>query len=290
MTDIKNAYKVLGVKDDASREEIEKKYNILIKNYRAKKISGEFSEEDERHLTEITEAYRLLTEHQSNKEIEPEDVSPLRMKINQLIRKAGMDDKKVSNFFHYHKYHILIGLIVLIVVATSLKSCITRVDPDVNLVFLGDFYIQDTSAINSKIKSSLPGIKEVGIDIITISKNPADPQFDYTMRTKAMAVLAAGDTDLLILDKDQFKLYGEQGTFESLDGLIDELGIDREKNKEFLLKNSETNEEHLYGVDISQSSLLKEINIIGAEDRIAAIRFRAKHRDKALALLKELLK
>ena len=96
MSEAKNYYEILGVRDGATREEIEKRYDVLLKAYRAKRATGDISEEEEKEWNAITEAYRELTEYKSKSAMKPEPISPLHQKVNNLIRKMGFDDKKVA--------------------------------------------------------------------------------------------------------------------------------------------------------------------------------------------------
>ncbi|AUS98155.1 hypothetical protein CDQ84_10560 [Clostridium thermosuccinogenes] len=290
MSEAKNNYEILGLKQGATREEIEKKYDILLKAYRAKKISGELSEEDEKEWNAITEAYRELVEYKSKSAMKPEPISPFHEKVNKLIRKMGMDDKKVNNFFHYHSKHILIGIIVLIVLAVSIRSCVTAVQPDFNIVFIGEFFMNDTEAMAEKIKTGVPDIKEPGIQIMTISKSgdAENAQMDYAARMKIMAMMGTAEIDVMILDKTQFEIYGKQEALMDLQSFVEEAQISDELTKDCWLEIEETKEVHLYGIDVSESEFFKDLNLFG-EEKIAAIAANTQNYDKAVKVIELLL-
>lgn len=46
-----------------------------------------------------------------------------------------------SNLWYYHKWHILVGALVLIVLAVTVTQCMQRDDPDVSILFVGDMDI-----------------------------------------------------------------------------------------------------------------------------------------------------
>lgn len=291
MGEAKNYYEILGVRDGATREEIEKRYDILLKAYRAKRASGDIGEDEEKEWNAITEAYRELTEYKSKSAMKPEPISPLHQKVNNLIRKMGFDDKKVNNFFHYYTKHIVIGIIALIIVAISVRSCVTAVKPDINIAFVGEFYIEDTTALAEKIKSSVPEIKEPAIHVMTLTQDldNINPEMDYTMRMKFMAMIGTQELDVLIFDRAQFELYGKQGAMEVLDAYAEEKDIAEELTKDCWLEDEETGEKHLYGMDISDSEFFEDIFIVGKE-KIVAIAVNTKNYEKAMKVMEILIK
>jgi len=74
----------------------------------------------------------------------------------------------------------------------------------------------------------------------------------------------------------------------SLDGLADTLKIDKDKNKEFVIKAEDEDSKHLYGIDVSDCKLFRDSKIVG-DEKIAAIGIRAKHSDNAAKLIKMFL-
>ena len=222
-------------------------------------------------------------------------------------------------------------------------------DPDFKIAFLGSFsYLDASDKLSESIKQNVPEIKEPGIDgaFLTVSDLPdnqqssgeqqptagtqqqttggqiqTDPQQQYAMEMKAMVLVAAGDIDVYILDRDTYFRYAKQGVFLNLDDIAPKLGADMEKNKEFItgIKEDEdplgasgtkddkssgsgtgtaadtagdSNVEvqtHLYGIDVSDSTVLKETGVLG-NDKIAAIFAGTKQIDKAEKFIEFLMK
>ena len=278
MLQTKDAYKILGLKEGASKDEIEKRYAILFKKYKMSKSQAQEGDSPEIDFEEITDAYNLLMGYGAKTSDEDSK------KPNPLLQKVGIDEKKLENFIHYYKFHVIIGMIVLIVFVATLKSCLTRVDPDINIAFVGDFYYNDIEPLEQKIKSIYPEIKEVGVDWAILSGEPGGQQ-EYAMEMKAVILFTASDVDMFILDKTSFERFGRQGAFVSLDGMAGRIPLD----KGFALKVGDEGEERVYGVDISSSAVFEGSNISGAE-KIAAISVKAKHYDRAVKLLELLVK
>lgn len=275
------AYEILGLKQGASQNDIEKRFSILLKKYKMSTIETEEGQSEESiNIDEATNAYNVLMGYEV--EIPPEPYK----KPNFIYKKLGVDEKKARNFFHYHKFHIIISIIALIVIATTVRSCVNRVEPDVNLAFIGNLYY-DSEVVKATLLPKLPEFKEIGIDGAYLSPDGKGEQ-EMAMQTKKMVLLAAGDVDIYILDKANFDSVAKQGAFVNIDKLVETLNIDLEKNKEYIVKTEDEPSSHLYGIDISSSKLLETTKVIG-DTKIAAISIRAKNYDKAVKVLKLLL-
>lgn len=283
MLKIKDAYEVLGLKEGASRAEIEKRFGILLKKHKMSGQEGLDNGVPEIDFAEVTKAYNLLMGYETE-----EAPQESQTKVNPLLRKMGVDEKKARNFFYYYKFHMIIGIIVLIVLVSTLKSCMTRVDPDLNVAFMGNFFYTDSDVLKKNLKDKLPEVKEIGIDGAMISPDGKGEQA-YAMQMKAMVLLAAGDVDVFILDRENFDKTAKQGAFASLDELASSLGIEKAANKDYVLKVEGEQTEHLYGIDVSSNPVFEESQIAG-EEKIAAISVKAKHYEKAVKLMELLFK
>lgn len=283
MLETKDAYKVLGLKEGAGRNEVEKRFTILLKKHRMA-VSGEIDDENARNMdiNEITKAYNFLMGY----EVEP-DKEDIITRPNPLLVKMGIDEKKARNFLYYYKYHIVIGIVVLLTLILTLRSCVMRVTPDLNVVFIGAINYSDSDSFKQAVKAVIPEIKEVGIDGALLIEG-GDAQYEYAMQMKAMTLFAAADVDVMILDRVQFEKYAPMGAFMKLDDIIDISEIDEDRYSKCFFKTEEDQEEHLYGVDVSSSAILEDSGITGNE-KIAAISTRAKNVEKAIKLVEMLL-
>ena len=281
MLDTVDAHKILGISSDAGRTQIEKRYSTLLKKHRITGIQGDSSSTEQEDFKIATEAYNFLMGYE-----EPVNAEP--RKPNPLLVKMGIDEKKAQNFFYYYKYHMIIGLVVLLMIVFTVKGCVEKVDPDFTTVFIGQVDYTDTDKLYDQIKQAVPDIKEPGFDgaFITASGNG---QQDYAMLMKSVAIMAAGSTDLLIADKANFEKFARNGGFISLDDIATKLGVDLSKNKDYVLKTEYEPAAHLYGIDISNSKELAKAGIKGTE-MIAAIPSSTKNKDIAVKLIEYLLK
>lgn len=278
MLEEKTAYEILGLKEGAGKTEIENRFTILLKKHRAQSQSGT-SEVD---MDKVTEAYNLLMGYIV--EI-PESE---QFKPSPLLKKLGVDEKKARNFLYYYKFHILIGLVAIIAVFFTVKGIVTRVDPNLNVAFVGSFYFETSEHFKTKVEESIPELVEVSIDHAFLYPDDNTEQ-GMAMTMKATVIFAAQDVDVYILDKENFDKFSVAGAFMSLDGLVESLGIDTEANHDFYKTvEGEEQEEHLYGVDVSDNEIFNETGVQGNQ-MIAALGVRGEFYDNALELLKLLL-
>jgi hypothetical protein len=284
MLDSNKAFEILGVSRDASRNGIEKRYSIFIKKHRQSVSLGESSESEQEEFTMQTEAYNLLMGY-----TEPQTDDAETRKPNPIYKKMGLDEKKVGNFFYYYKFHIIIGIVVLLIVVFSVRSCVTMVRPDFSIGFIGDImYSGNDDKLIELIKAKLPDIKEPGVDGAYISADGNAPA-DQASVMKAAALFSTDDIGIYILDSNNFKKFARNDAFISLDEIAAGLGTDSDKNRGCVVKSQYQKEEHLYGIIVSQSSALSKSNI-QANEMIVAIPQNCKQKEKAIELIRYLMK
>ncbi len=85
---MKNYYKILGIKEDASRAEIKKSYILLAKKYHPDKLSEEDKEND--IFSDISEAYAVLSNEDKRKEY---DEKLEKMKKGENVEKQQREEK-----------------------------------------------------------------------------------------------------------------------------------------------------------------------------------------------------
>lgn len=287
MLELKDAYEILGIKEGAGKDEIIKRYNLLLKKHRLNSNDDSEGAASGAAIQEINRAYNLLMGY-GDKGQAQEEASPKSTILSPLFKKAGIDEKKARNFFYYHKFHILAAIVIVVIIGSFVSSIVNNVEPDLNIIIAGEIQVNDIDAMKETIINTLPNIKEVSIDPIFLSSDPKS-QIDLSMKTKFITLIAAGDLDVLILDRTNFEDLGKKGAFLDLDYLADQKVIDKETNKKNILKEEESGEEHLYGIDVTNSPLLKNIDTQGKE-LIAVIRANCKHYENSLSFIKLLVR
>lgn len=274
MMDREKALKIMGLDEDSTEKEIEHRYFILLKRYRTGEREG--TETDLPSMEEITEAYSVLT----GKVEEEDDYTP-----SPLFQKLNLDERKVRNFFHYHKWHIVIGIVVIIAIISIIKS-VTQPRPDFNIAFIGTIhYFDGAEQLKDKVETEIESVSLASVDGAPFLSE----ELEYDMNMKAMVLVAAADIDVFITDGSRFRTYAEQGAFMKLEDVIEVLGITLDEKEMHLAKAEEDDRKYLYGIDVSDSELFKELGIVGKE-MIISIRVNTKNYDKAVEFLRLVLK
>ncbi len=299
---LKEAMEILGVTKDSSRYDIETKYDIIMKKYQILKSEGEIDEKVEADFKKSTDAYRILMGYEVDEpKVEREDTN-----IDKVFKKAGLDRGKVDNFFHYYKFHIIIGIVAIILIGFAVKSIVFRVEPDISIGLLGEVNSGEFEVLGEKIKGKIPEIKEIAFDSATFTNSYADPQ-EYANVSKIMVLFSASDTELYIMNKFAYDSYANNGVFMPLEDIAKDLDVDVTKSDHLKTRVVEEWEDpkvgqterkvikyrdaepKLYGIDVTNSEFFKGINPIGPE-KILAIRVDAENLDLILKLAKLFVK
>ncbi len=294
----KEAREILGVTKTSSRYDIETKYDIIMKKYQHLKADGRLDESSRADFEKSTDAYRILMGY----EIDEPKSQREATRIDKVFMKAGIDKKKVDNFFHYYKFHIIIGLVALILVGFAAKSIIFRVEPDIRFGFIGEINTSEFDMLGTKIKEQVPEIKEISFDSATYTNRYADPQ-EYANVSKIMVLLSASDTNVYLINKFAYDSYANNGVFMPLENIVQNMQIDVTKSnylktrvveewedptldqKERKVIKYRDAEPVLYGIDVTDSEFFKGMNIIGPE-KILVIRSGTEDLELILKLVK----
>ncbi len=284
MMDKEKAREILGVGIDASPNEIEKRYSILLKKYKqSNSTHNEGTQEDSYSFEQATIAYNTLMGYN----IPAEETPP--SKAAPVLKKLGLDEKKVKNFFYYYKYYILAVIVALIIVGTIIKSLTTKVEPDFNMAFIGDFAYTDGQRLEDTVREEIDEINEPSIGFAYISDDIIGEE-QVGMAIKATLFFVSQETDLFIFDKENYEKYAIEGVFLNLDDIAPKLGIDMEENKEYILTANGQSEPHLYGINVTESKVLKESGVYSNDEMIAAIYLNGKQQETTLKVLELLTK
>ncbi len=292
--DKKEARKILGVTRETSKNEIERKYYILLKKHRQIMLQNRYAEpeqsEDQDSIAGNTAAgspasglsdstseaspqeserasaipaaeaereFDLITQAYNvlmGYEVKVKEEAP--GKAAPLLNKIGVDEKKAKNFFYYYKYHILGAIILIISLIYFVSSCANRVKYDFNTAFVGRIYYYEASdALKDSIKQNIPIIQEPGFDGAYIDDETAGQQ-QYAMEMKATILFAASDIDVFILDRNCYERYAKQGAFMNLDEIAPSLGVDVSKYQDLILAIEEDDDTvDIVGIDGGENGL-----------------------------------
>ncbi|MNC06221.1 hypothetical protein D3C75_537280 [compost metagenome] len=291
---LKQAYERLGLSENVSREEINKRFDLLLKRRRSK------SSDDERSAPEEDfQAFKFILDSLDEQEISEAEQQRLA-KYGKLSGAAS----KWERFMRLYKTHVIVTVIVLIVLAVGgnalynnwqHKKYLASLPPlDASIMFIGNFGLQDTSgktdALNEAIIKQYPEWKRVDASITYLPRTgEGADSFDMNFMQKAVVELAANHPDILILDEATLEWIGGQDGFQDIKSIVESGKIAKDDARLKWGKNPESGQEELYGVDITDSSFVAALPVNrGDEDMIIGVLADDEVKDKAIALIEHI--
>lgn len=288
------ACRILGVKPDANKYEIENRYTLLAKSYR-----GKTDAESEQKIQEFTLAYDILT----GRYVAPAETDP---KQEELV--FGRKKKDWKNTAYYARGPVLIGAVVLALVIWFIYSIVTNTEPDFRISVYGDFAYDmsqennDPTSLNGFIWKQNPELQDPLTDFYLLSERQGiDPQTVMASQMKfAIAMSGAEKIDLFVFDEVQYERIVKEGALLPMDDLYEEVmkGLPDDAkelisplkytvDQEFL-PEGETSAEHVYGIDLSSHQALNSLGIKGPS-QVICLGFHSEREGKAREVLTKFL-
>lgn len=299
MDQMKEAYERLGLPEDATREQLDDRYTLLMRQTRShQRREPDRAEEFEAEFAEITKAYKFILEEENRKSLEE-----MNQKRYGKFKKFAGTAEKTDHFFRYYKFHVLggialVGLLIYIVISIfnhqAEKERLASLPPvDLEVMFLGSYMNQDAGQdlkpLEDAILAQFPEWKRVTVTLNYVPPLDSNNPQDAVMLQKALLVLTTERPDVYIMDQNAFNWVGNQGMVRPLEPEV-EGELKDMLTPEMLLKgkNEEDASEHVYAIDIMNSKLSEELPLLKKE-MFAGIRGDTKRNDNALQFIKHYL-
>lgn len=263
---LKQAYDRLGLPENVSREEINKRFDLLLKRRRSKP-----NDEERAAPEDDFQAFKFILDTLDQQEIQEAEEQRLA-KYGKLSGAAS----KWERFMRLYKTHVIISIIAIIVLAVAgnaiyknvqHKRYLASLPPlDATIMFLGNFGVQDpdgrTAALEQAIVEQYPEWQRVETNIVYLPRTgPGSDTFDMNYMQKAVVELAANHPDIIILDEATLEWIGGQDGFQNLESLVTDGTIAKDDERLKWGKNEESGQEELYGLDIKDSEFVKALPI-----------------------------
>lgn len=264
---LKQAYERLNLPEDISREELNKRLDMLLKRRRSNSNESESAAYEEEFL-----AYKTILDGLDQKEIqEAED-----KRLEKWGALSGVVRKK-EDFFRLYKTHTIVSIIVLLVLifggnalynnwqARKYEASLPPVD--VRIMFLGNYESQDSSgkneALNQEIINRYPTWKRVKAEIVYLPSTGGTEggTLDMSYMQRAMAMLAAEQPNILIMDDATFEWIGQQDSLQNLEPFLTAAGLASDDSRLKHYTSQETGQEMITGVDITDTAFATDLPI-----------------------------
>lgn len=300
MDELKKAYEILGLPESASREELDREFDILIRKSRSRKPAEHTAENQPDEYELKLKAYRTIIDYEEKKKIE--ELS--RERYSKWGRFAGTAEKS-NDFFRIHKTKIIIGIISVIVVVFGITAIMNNLEEkrriaalpplDLSVMFLGTFMSDDSkggdSALEDAFTATMPDWQRTEVELVYLPSQEGDVigSQDIAFQQKAMALLSTERPDVYIVDESALDWLINSGLFMNLDeDASGELKPLLHEDSIVTGRSEEDTEDHIYGIRVKDSELAKQLPLY-LPDMIVTIRFDSENKDKAVELIKRYL-
>lgn len=291
---LKKAYERVGLSENVSREEINKRFDLLLKRRRSK------ASDDERSAPEEDfQAFKFILDSLDEQEIQEAEQQRLA-KYGKLSGFAS----KWERFMRLYKTHVIVSIIIVIVLAVGgnalynnwqHKKYLASLPPvDAEIMFLGNFGVQDpdgkTDALEKAVIAQYPDWKRVEASIVYLPQTgPGSDTFDMNYMQKAVVELAANQPDVLILDEATLEWIGGQDGFGNLEAVVADGAIAKDDSRLKWGKNEESGQEELYGVDITDSPFVSALPLNhNSKNIIIGVLGEDENKDKLISFIEKI--
>jgi len=274
--ELKKAYELLGLPEDATREQVENRYFILLKRARSGNAREGDNEDGPLDLTEINRAYNLVIGIESEKTSTMEKQS------------------KVGHFFYYYKVHVIVGLLVVLFAGYMIKEGIDKRreaanTPPANLsvsVF-GNFYMADMDLLQENMLKLMPEWQRVKT---TLVYNPPEiqSQQDMALQQKSMLMLMTEKDEIYVTDEKNFASLAAQGAFIDLEQFSAATGLKLPEDKLREARTEDDASDVVYGIDVTGNPVFSGIEMSG-EKQIIGLRAEEEKWNDTRLLLEKIL-
>ena len=204
-----------------------------------------------------------------------------------------IDNKKLENFWYYHKNHVVIASVaIFLIVGAIIFLSTTGKEADIYVSYINKALTLLPSIIDLEKRFSMRvSDANNGIEKTVSISNVIDS-------IKAEIVLQAGQADIHLCNRARIEKAAGLGLFEPLDNLIAENKINVDNINVVKLTPDGSDQEHIYAISLENCGFAKEYNMDFSDIYFSVRRFgnmkdvekREELRENASSILMGLLK
>jgi hypothetical protein len=254
--DLKEAYEIMELSEDSSKEELEKRFDFFVRRNRRKT-----SEEEVSASENMIKAYNTIKEAKRQAEINKYNDA----KFGTNIRKKERSEKR-ELFWLHHRWKVIaivagIGILAIVgnIVINNIKQA-NLPKPALEIMMYGDYYGGDNEELQKAILTKYPDWKRVKA-LINYLPEQSSGAMDPALEQKSFIVLATERPDVYILDKTTFQSMLAHNALVSMDEWKTELNAQYSSNQLLTGKQETDTEAHVYGVDITNDPIWKTLGL-----------------------------
>ncbi len=189
--------------------------------------------------------------------------------------------QKAEHIWEYHKWKFLTPLLLLLALVISFFLGFFEKEPSLSITLLNS--VADFTSYED-FKAGYGEVMDVNLKENAISVDSLVS--DTSTRQQIATKFFSGKADVILCDRDTFKLYYDNGCFSPLEEYIPKDYFETYPFESITFYNKEEKKEHIYGIELKDNSLLRKYFI---EPPVFAICTKSKNKDMAGSYLKYLI-
>lgn len=281
--DIQAAYKIFGVSENATDDQIEAQFLTWIRQ--DNEYQSQPHTEKTFDMESISNAYNAIKAYREYGTEHYQEVDSFR--------------DKLEHFLYYYKLHI-VGVTILIVIIGSIIQLLVNnyqenerlanlPNEDLRILMYGDYFNDtiDSTLVSDIILDEFPEWERVTVNF---SYTPSDINgpMDVSKIQKSAITLIDDNSDLYITDYLNFDLLMKDEMFQPLEQIEEYLKGIVGSDKLIYGKDSKDGMQKLYGIVIDDAPIFNGIQV-NNDRKIVSIRINAENKDNALKMILELI-
>lgn len=259
---MKSDYEILGLPENASKELVEQKYGVLLRQYKNRTDEYGVTDEDAKYYESITSAYNhILGLDPTNFDDNPTSVIPYPVR-----RFWG----KLCTLADQHRLVIITAIVLVVLTIIVIVQLQTNTEYDINIKFIGSFNTLDSASFSKDLSEKSETVDTASVSFYTITTESGYSPNNMSQATQFQSQLVYGQLEIVFMDEEGFTAYKRQKAFYRLDDLLetepfagktdasDWITYETEYDKNGLPEGPESG---IYAIDITDTTFFDEMDL-----------------------------
>jgi len=190
--------------------------------------------------------------------------------------------KLSRNIFHFRILSILL-IIVLIITLSGCGSSYKEIEKKVRIVLVGNLISEPmVKELTDKIANISKD--QIYIDNLLYTGQPPKSEQEIAFQQKLMVMLAAGEGDIYVIDKNQFIQMAKMSGFIPLDEFVSKNNLNKYADKDCYVQAEDDKSPKLYGLKADALKILSDYGF-QTKDKVIGVYVRTKKAKRAQSVI-----
>ena len=181
----------------------------------------------------------------------------IREQYRKVLEEEGIKGR-LKYFFHYYKWPVLIGLIVIIFFGTSIFQILSQKDTALQVLMVNGFPNIETEELMTDFESTITidtDKEDTLLDASFYINTESPTMYDEQNAEKLFVMSSAGVVDVVLVDEAYFQIMAEAGYLLDLRKILSEEQMTLYADRAFYYDspNNYAEGEELVGIEITSS-------------------------------------